>query len=128
MWGATLLLLSIIVTLPMFSRHGFAIAAALFPFVVLIIAVTYCVTGYLIGQRRRLGAWFGVTVATLTALLQFVLHLDIMWISLTPAWLAVDALVLLLLLTNWRHFDNGAPRVGEVRLATSSRGGEPDGS
>ena len=98
-------------TLPLFSRHGFAIAAALFPSIVLIIAVIYCVTGYFIAQRRRVGAWLGVAVAVLTALLQLVLHLDIMWISLTPGWLALDALLLVLLLTNWRCFDRGAPRL-----------------
>ena len=51
-----------------------------------------------------------LAVAVLTALLQLGLHLDIMWISLTPGWLAVDALLLALLLTNWRRFDRGARR------------------
>jgi hypothetical protein len=92
-WGAIMLGLAIVVLVPMFSRRGFAIAAALFPFILLIIAATYCVTGYLIGRRRRFGAWLGVTVATLTALLQLVMHLNIMRISLTPGWLAVDALL-----------------------------------
>ena len=110
-WGAVLLLVSVASALPMVSRHAFALAGAVFPFIVLIIGVTYCVTGRLIGQRRRFGAWLGAAVATLTALLQFVLHLYIMWISLTPAWLVIDALVLVLLLTNWRHFDHGAPHV-----------------
>lgn len=49
------------------------IAGALFPVIVLILALTYFVTGYFIGRRRRFGAWLGVTVATATALLQFVL-------------------------------------------------------
>lgn len=111
-WGAVLLWLGVAVMLPIFSRHRFAIAAALFPLVVLTIAVTYVVSGYLIAQRRRIGAWFGVTVAVLTALVQGVLHLDIMWISLTPIWLAVNALLLGLLLTNWRRFHLGAPRNG----------------
>ena len=111
-WGGILLLLTVAMTLPMFSRHGFVLAAAGFPLVVLIIAVTYCVTGYLIARRRRFGAWLGVTVATLTALLQFVLHLNIMWTSLTPGWLAVNALLLVLLLANWRRFDYGAPGTG----------------
>lgn len=96
--------------LPLFSRHRVAIAAALFPLVVSIMAVAYCITGYLIAQQRRLGARLGVAVAVLTALLQLGLHLDIMWISLTPGWLAVDALLLALLLTNWRRFDRGARR------------------
>jgi hypothetical protein len=39
------------------------------------------------------------------ALLQFVVHLDIMWISLTPAWIIVDTLLLVVLLANWRRFD-----------------------
>jgi hypothetical protein len=107
-----MLVIAIVTLVPMFSGRGFAIAAALFPFIVLIIAVMYCVMGYLIGQRRRFGAWLGVTVATLTALLQFVMHLDIMWISLTPGWLAIDGLLLVLLLSNWRRFDQVAPRVG----------------
>ena len=105
-----MLWLSVAVTLPLVSRHRIAIAGALFPVVVLIIAGTYCVTGYLIARQRPLGAWLGVTVATLTALLQFVLHLYIMRVSLTPGWLAVDALLLGLLLTNWRHFDHDARR------------------
>jgi hypothetical protein len=111
-WGAIMVGLAIVVLVPMFSRRGFAIAAALFPFIVLVIAVTYCVMGYLIGRRRRFGAWLGVTVATLTALLQLVMHLNIMRINLTPGWLAVDALLLVLLLSNWRRFDQVAPRVG----------------
>ena len=104
-WGAIMLWLVIVMLVPLFSRRGFAIAGALFPCIVLIVAVTYFVTGFLIGRRRRSGAWLGVTVAIFTALLQSVMHLDIMWISLTPGWLALDALLLLLLLSNWRRFD-----------------------
>jgi hypothetical protein len=111
LWGTILLLVALASAAPIFSRHGFVIAAALFPLIVLIVAVTYCVTGYFIGRRRRLGAWLGVTVATLTALLQFVMHLDIMWISLTPGWLIVDTLLLVVLLANWRRFDQSAPGV-----------------
>lgn len=47
-----MLVLAIVVLIPTFSGREFAIAAAFFPFIVLMIAVTYCVTGYLIGQRR----------------------------------------------------------------------------
>src|SRR5262249_47267186 len=112
LWAAILLLLIILVVFPKSSGSGFAIAALPFLFIVLIIAVTYGLTGYLIGRRRRFGAWLGVTVATLTALLQLIMHLNIMWISLTPAWLALDAVLLVLLLTNWRHLDRGAPSVG----------------
>ena len=107
-WGAILLLLTMDMMLHLFSRRGFAFAGAPFPLIVLIIGVTYCVTAYRITQRRRSGAWLGVIVAALTALLQFILHLDIMWISLTPAWLALDALVIVLLLTNWRRFDDAS--------------------
>ena len=107
-----MILLIIAIVLPMFSGHGFAIAATPFLFIVLIIALTYGVTGYLIGRRRRFGAWLGVVVATLTALLQLVMHLDLMRISLTPAWLALDAVLLVLLLTNWPHFNHVAPSVG----------------
>lgn len=105
LWGLMLLLVAVAAVAPAFSRHGFAIAAALFPLIVLIVAVPYFVTGYFISRRRRLGAWLGVTVAMVTALLQFVMHLDIMWISLTPAWIIVDTLLLVVLLTNWRRFD-----------------------
>jgi len=93
----------------MVSGHGFGIAAALFPAIVLLIALTYCTTGYLIARRRRLGAWLGVTVAILTLPLQFIMHLDIMWTSLTPGWLITDALLLAVLLTSWRLFDQRAP-------------------
>jgi len=108
LWGTILLLVALASAAPMLSRHGFVIAAALFPLIVLIVAVTYGVTGYFIGQRRRFGAWLGVTVATLTAFLQFVMHLDMMWISLTPGWLIVDTLLLVVLIANWRRFDQPA--------------------
>ena len=110
-WGAILLLLSVVVVIPMLSGRSTVIAGALFPVVVLIIALTYFLTGYFIGRRRRLGAWLGITVSTGTALLQFVLHLDMMRISLTPSWLAIDALLFTLVLTNWRRFDRVARRV-----------------
>ncbi|MFL5612943.1 MAG: hypothetical protein ACJ796_04705 [Gemmatimonadaceae bacterium] len=109
LWGIVLLTVAIAAASPMFSGHGFVIAAALFPLVVLIVAVAYFVTGYFIHRRRRLGAWLGITVAIVTALLQFVMHLDFMWINLTPAWLVVDAVLLVVLLANWRRFDQ-APR------------------
>jgi len=95
-----LLLVAVASVAPMFSRHGFSIAGALFPLIVLIIALAYCVTGYFIGQRRRLGRWLGLTVATLTLLLQLVMQLDIMRISLKPAWIIVDTLLLVILLAN----------------------------
>lgn len=104
-WGFILLLNAMAGAAPMFSGHGFVIVAAVLPAIVLMIALTYGITGYLIGRRRRVGAWLGVTVAILTGLLQSVMHLDIRWISLTPGWLVVDALLLVVLLTSWRVFD-----------------------
>jgi len=97
---------------PLFSGHGFAIAGALFSMIVLAIALIYCLVGYLMHLRSRTGAWLGVTVAALTLPLQLVMHLDLMWVSLTPVWLAVDALVLILLLANWRRFQQVPPRAG----------------
>ena len=127
-WSALLLLLTVLVAIPMFSGHGFAIAAALFPAVVLMIAGTYGLTGYLIYRRRRSGAWLGVAVAVLGALLQFAIHLDIMSTSLTPGWLAVDAVLLVCLLTNWGRLDEAAPgarrRPGR-RNRSSTRGPSP---
>lgn len=112
LWGIILLSVAVAAASPMFSGHGFVIAAALFPLIVLTVAVPYFITGYFISRRRRLGAWLGVALATLTALLQFVMHLDIMWISLTPGWLVVDALLLVVLVANWRRFDQPARGVG----------------
>lgn len=109
LWGIVLLTVAIAAASPVFSGHGFVLAAALFPLIVLIVAVAYFVIGYFIQRRRRLGAWLGITVAIVTAFLQFVMHLDLMWISLTPAWLVVDAVLLVVLLANWRRFDQ-APR------------------
>lgn len=100
-----LLVVAIAAVTPAFSRHGFMIAAVLFPSIVLMVAATYFVTGYFISRRRRLGAWLGVVVAVVTAALQLVMHFAIMWISLTPAWIIVDTLLLVVLLANWRHFD-----------------------
>lgn len=58
-WGIVLLLLTAAMVIPMFSGHGFVIATAVFPFIVWTMAVTYCVSGYLVGRRRRSGAWLG---------------------------------------------------------------------
>jgi hypothetical protein len=96
----------------LFAGHGTAIAGALFSIIVLAIALIYFVVGYLLHRRRRAGAWLGATVAALTLPLQLVMHLDVMWVSLTPAWLAIDALVLILLLTNWRRFEQPPPPTG----------------
>ena len=108
-WGFILLVNATAGAVPMFSGHGFVIAAALFPGIVLMIALTYGTTGYLISRRSRVGAWLGVTLAILTGLLQFDMHLDIMWISLTPGWLVVDTILLVVLLTSWRYFGQRAP-------------------
>jgi hypothetical protein len=111
-WGAVLLYLAIVVLVPLFAGHGGALGGALFAVIVLVIAVLYGVTGYLIGQQRRTGARLGVIVAALTVPLQLVMHLDIRRTNLTPAWLLVDAAVLALVLSNWRRFDRIGPTVG----------------
>ena len=107
-----MLLLTGAMVIPMFSAHGLVVTALLFPFVVLIIGVAYVLTGDLIRRRRRLGAWLGVTLGALTAILQFVMHLYILRLNLTPGWLVVDALLLVLLLANWGQFGKAAPGVG----------------
>lgn len=108
LWGIVLLLVAGASAAPMFSGHRFAIAGAMFPLIVLLVALAYCVTGYLIGRRRRLGAWLGLTIGTLTLLLQPVIQLDIMYISLKPGWIIVDTLLLAVLLASWRRFDQPA--------------------
>lgn len=98
--------------IPGLSTHGLVIAAMLFPAVVFILAAAYCLSGYLIVRQRKFGAWLGGSLAAGTTALQFVMHLYMMHINLTPAWLIVNAVVLLLVLMNWWQF-----REGEERLA-----------
>lgn len=103
-WGITLLVAVGAMVIPGLSTHGLVIAATLFPAVVFILAATYCLSGYLIGRQRRSGAWLGATLAAGTTALQFVMHLYLMHINMTPPWLVVNGVILLLVLMNWGQF------------------------
>lgn len=78
--------------------------------IVLIIAGAYGFSGYLIRRRRRVGAWFTATLVGLTTALQFFMHLDVERVNTKPPWLILNALLLVLLLTNWTRFGEGRTR------------------
>lgn len=100
-WGAILLVSTVAVLLPLLSRPRAFIAALGFLSIVLVIAVAYCLSGYLIHRRRSIGAWFSATLVTLTTALQLVMHLNFWGVNMKPPWLLVNALLLVLLVTNW---------------------------
>jgi len=100
-WGVVLLVSTVAVLLPLLSRRLALIAALAFLSIVLVIAVAYCLSGYLIHRRPSVGAWVSATLVTLTTALQLVMHLNFWGVNMKPLWLLVNALLLVFLLTNW---------------------------
>jgi hypothetical protein len=103
-WGAILLVPTIIISLSLLSRPRAFIAAMAFPSIVISIGLAYCVSAYLLRRQRRFGAWFTVSLVALTTALQVVMHLNFERVDMKPAWLIVNALLLILLLSNWSRF------------------------
>jgi len=111
-WGIILLASAAAISLPLLSRPRAFIAAVGFLSIVLIIAVAYCLSGYLIRRQRRSGAWFTGALVALTTALQLFMHLSLERVNMKPPWLIVNALLLVLLLTNWARFGKADRAVG----------------
>lgn len=111
-WGIILLVPTVVTLIPLLSRPRAFIGAVGFLSIVLIIGVAYCFSGYLIRRRRRSGAWFTGTMVALTTALQFSMHLNFAHVNMKPPWLIVNALLVILLLTNWARFREGDRAVG----------------
>ena len=103
-WGGILLVLVVAMVAPSLSAHRFSMAVTLFPAVVLLFAITYGLSGYLVHRRLKFGAWLGAGMAVATTALQPVMQLYLMHLDLKPAWLVVNALVLALILASWGRF------------------------
>jgi len=111
-WGIILLVPSVVILAPLLSKPRAFIGALGFLSIVVIIGVAYCFSGYLIRRRRPSGAWFTATVVALTTALQFSMRLNFAHVNMKPPWLIVNALLLILLLTNWARFREGDRAVG----------------
>jgi len=111
-WGIILLVPTVVILVPLLSRPRAFIGAMGFLSIVLIIGAAYCLSGHLIRRRRRFGAWFTGTVVAVTTALQFSMHLNFAHVNMKPPWLIVNALLLILLLTNRACFREGDRAVG----------------
>jgi len=111
-WGIILLVPSVVILVPLVSRPRAFIGAMGFLSIVVIIGIAYCFSGYLIHRQRRSGTWFTAILVVLTSALQFSMHLNFEGVNMKPPWLIVNALLLILLFTNWARFGVGGRAVG----------------
>jgi len=119
-WGLALLVPSVVIVVPLLTRPRAFVGALGFLSIVVVIGVAYCVCGQLIRRQRRSGPWLTGTVVALTSALQFSMHLNFAHVDMKPPWLIVNALLLILLLTNWARSREGH-RAGEFRRSRKSR-------
>jgi hypothetical protein len=106
-WGLVLVVPSVVILVPLASTPRAFIGAMGFLSIVVIIGIAYCFSGYLIHRQRRSGAWFTAILVVLTTALQFSMHLDFQRVDMKPPWLIVNALLFILLVTNWSRFRAG---------------------
>lgn len=106
-WGIILLVPSVVIVVPLLSKPRAFIGAMAFLSIVMAIGIAYCACGQLIRRRRRSGAWITLAVVALTSVLQFSMELDFAHVDMKLPWLIVNALLLILLLTNWARFREG---------------------
>lgn len=111
-WGIILLVPTVVILVPLSSKPRAFMAAVGFLSIVVIIGVAYCLGGYLIRRRRRSGAWYIGILIVLTSALQFSMHLNFEGVNMKPPWLIVNALLLILLLTNWTRFGERDRAIG----------------
>ena len=94
----------LIISLSLLTRPRVFIAAMAFPSIVMTIGLAYCVGGHLLRRQRRSGAWFTATLVALTTALQLVMHLNFERVDMKPPWLIVNAVLIILLFSNWSRF------------------------
>ena len=111
-WGILLVVPTVAILARLLSKPRTFMAAMTFLSIVLFIGIAYGVGGYLICSRRRAAAWFTGILAVLTSALQLSMHLNFDGIDMKAPWLIVNALLLILLLTNWRRFGARNQAVG----------------
>lgn len=111
-WGIALLVPTVVILIPLVSKPRTFMSVMAFLSIVLIIGIAYCVGGYLIHRRRRSAPWFTAVLVLLTSALQLAMHLNFEGVNMKAPWLIVNALLLILLLTNWRRLRNGRQAVG----------------
>jgi hypothetical protein len=98
---------SVVILVPLASTPRAFIGAMGFLSFVVVIGFAYCFSGYLMHRQRRSAAWFTAILLVLTTALQSFLHLNFEGIDMEPPWLVVNAVVFILLLTNWSRFGVG---------------------
>lgn len=110
-WGIALLAPTVVILIPLVAKPRTLVSAMAFLSIVVVIGIAYCVAGYLIHRRRSAAAWCTGILVVLTSALQWSMHLNFEGVNMKPPWLIVNALLLILLLTNWRRFGAGDQEV-----------------
>lgn len=78
-----------------------------------VVAVDYCVAGYLIRKGRLAGGWIGLISAGIVAALQLFGIVGQRSISMgASVGLAINVAIVLLVGLNWRHLSTSRARVG----------------
>jgi hypothetical protein len=83
---------------------SFSLGATMLALALVATGIGYCVAGYLIRKKRMAGMWIGLACATLVSIVEMRGRT-----TATGIVLAVNLVILVLLIVNWRRF---RPRVG----------------
>jgi hypothetical protein len=85
---------------PMFAKGPPSAFAYYFLAVFIAISVAFGFAGRLLRKYRRSGAWIALGIIALEILVRLSMHA-----SLLNLWLAIDASIVILIVSSWRHFD-----------------------
>ena len=85
---------------PIFAKGSPSVFAYSFLAEFIAISVGFAISGRLLRKYRRSGAWIALGIIPVEVVTRLSMHA-----SLLNLWLAIDASIVILIVSSWRHFD-----------------------
>ena len=108
LWGVLMAFSGVALLIPAIAMRGIGSGPALFALGFCILAIAYCVAGYLVRQLRLIGGWIAVITAGLLSVLQLVGGAT----RAVGVGLVVNLAIVALVVINWRYLRPFSGQVG----------------